>query len=37
MVTHDMEMVKYLNKRVIALEDGRVISDRMRGAEFNEA
>lgn len=37
MVTHDMEMVKYLNKRVIVLEDGRVISDRMRGAEFNEA
>lgn len=37
MVTHDMEMVKYLNKRVIALEDGRVNSDRMRGAEFNEA
>lgn len=37
MVTHDMEMVEYLNKRVIALEDGRVISDRMRGAEFNEA
>lgn len=37
MVTHDMEMVRYLNKRVIALEDGRVISDRMRGAEFNEA
>lgn len=37
MVTHDMEMVRYLSKRVIALEDGRVISDRMRGAEFNEA
>lgn len=37
MVTHDMEMVRFLNKRVIALEDGRVISDRMRGAEFNEA
>ncbi len=37
MVTHDMQMVKYLNKRVIALEAGRVISDRMRGAEFNEA
>lgn len=37
MVTHDVEMVRYLNKRVIALEDGRVISDRMRGAEFNEA
>lgn len=37
MVTHDMKMVRYLNKRVIALEDGRVISDRMRGAEFNEA
>lgn len=37
MVTHDMQMVKYLNKRVIALEAGRVISDRLRGAEFNEA
>lgn len=37
MVTHDMEMVRYLNKRVIALEAGRVVSDRMRGAEFHEA
>lgn len=37
MVTHDMQMVKYLNKRVIALEAGRVVSDRLRGAEFNEA
>lgn len=36
MVTHDMEMVKYLNKRVIALEAGRVINDQMRGAKFNE-
>lgn len=37
MVTHDMEMVRYLNKRVIALEAGRVVSDRSRGAEFHEA
>ncbi|WP_298704213.1 cell division ATP-binding protein FtsE [uncultured Veillonella sp.] len=37
MVTHDMQMVKYLNKRVIALEAGRVVNDRLRGAEFNEA
>ena len=37
MVTHDMEMVRYLNKRVIALEAGRVVSDRLRGAEFHEA
>ena len=37
MVTQDMEMVRYLNKRVIALEAGRVVSDRLRGAEFHEA
>ena len=36
MVTHDMDMVSYLNKRVIALEDGRVVSDQMRGAAFHE-
>lgn len=36
MVTHDMDMVSYLNKRVIALEGGRVVSDQMRGAEFHE-
>ena len=36
MVTHDMDMVSYLNKRVIALENGRVGSDQMRGAEFHE-
>ncbi|WP_126938177.1 cell division ATP-binding protein FtsE [Veillonella sp. CHU740] len=36
MVTHDMDMVSYLNKRVIALENGRVVSDQMRGAEFHE-
>ena len=29
MVTHDMDMVSYLNKRVIALEGGRVVSDQM--------
>ena len=36
MVTHDMDMVSYLNKRVIALENGHVVSDQMRGAEFHE-
>ena len=36
MVTHDMDMVSYLNKRVIALEGGRVVSDQMRGAVFHE-
>ena len=36
MVTHDMDMVSYLNKRVIALEGGRVVSDQMRGAAFHE-
>ena len=35
-VTHDMDMVSYLNKRVIALEGGRVVSDQMRGAAFHE-
>ena len=37
MVTHDMQMVQYLDKRVIALDAGRVVSDRLRVAEFNEA
>ena len=36
MVTHDVDMVSYLNKRVIALEGGRVVSDQMRGAAFHE-
>ena len=36
MVTHDMDMVSYLNKRVIALEGGRVVSDQMRGVAFHE-
>ena len=36
MVTHDMDRVSYLNKRVIALENGHVVSDQMRGAEFHE-
>ena len=36
MVTHDMDMVSYLNKRVIALEGGRVVSDQRRGAAFHE-
>ena len=37
MVTHNMDLVSYLNKRVIRLKDGRVLSDNMRGAEINEA
>ena len=36
MVTHNMDLVSYLNKRVIRLKDGRVQSDNMRGAEINE-
>lgn len=36
MVTHNMDLVTYLNKRVIALSEGRIISDNLRGAEFNE-
>lgn len=36
MVTHDMDIVSYLDKRVIAIEEGRVVSDRMRGAEYRE-
>lgn len=32
-----MDLVSYLNKRVIRLKDGRVLSDNMRGAEINEA
>ena len=37
MVTHNMDLVTYLNKRVIQLEGGRVKSDNLRGAAFNEA
>ena len=37
MVTHNMDLVSYLNKRVIRLKDGRVQSYNMRGAEINEA
>ena len=37
MVTHNMDLVSYLNKRVVRLKDGRVQSDNMRGAEINEA
>lgn len=32
MVTHDMDMVKYLNKRVIRIEHGRIAKELMRGA-----
>ena len=36
MITHNMDIVSYLNKRVIALENGRVVSDQLKGAAFNE-
>lgn len=36
MVTHDMDMVRYLNKRVISLSGGKVVNDGMRGAMFDE-
>lgn len=37
MITHNMDIVSYLNKRVIALENGRVVSDQLKGAAFNES
>lgn len=36
MITHNMDIVSYLNKRVIALENGRVVSYQLKGAAFNE-
>lgn len=36
MITHNMDIVSYLNKRVIALENGRIVSDQLKGAAFNE-
>ena len=36
MVTHDRELVDKMRKRVIALEDGRVIRDERRGGYANE-
>ncbi len=36
MVTHDMQMVKYLNKRVISLDQGRVVSDGKQGVASYE-
>lgn len=36
MITHNMDIVSYLNKRVIALENGRVVSDQLKGVAFNE-
>ena len=36
MITHNMDIVAYLNKRVIALENGRVVSDQLKGVAFNE-
>jgi len=37
MVTHDMGMVKYLNKRVIKLSEGRVVKDQLKGADLLES
>ena len=36
MITHNMDIVSYLNKRVIALENGRVVNDQLKGVAFNE-
>ena len=36
MVTHNMDIVSYLNQRVIALENSRVVRDQLKGAAFNE-
>ncbi len=35
--THDKEMVDVMRKRVVALEDGRVVRDRVRGVYADEA
>ena len=34
MVTHDMDVVRYLNKRVIRIEDGRISKEVKRGAQL---
>jgi cell division transport system ATP-binding protein len=34
--THDKEMVDVMRKRVVALEDGRIVRDRVRGAYADE-
>jgi cell division transport system ATP-binding protein len=34
--THDKEMVDVMRKRVVALEEGRVIRDKVRGAYADE-
>ena len=34
--THDKEMVDVMRKRVVALEDGRVVRDKVRGAYADE-
>ena len=36
MATHDAEVVTALRKRVVALEDGRVIRDEIGGAYHRE-
>jgi cell division transport system ATP-binding protein len=36
MVTHDREMVDKMRKRVIALEDGRLVRDERRGGYVTE-
>ncbi len=34
MVTHDMQMVSYVNKRVLTIAEGRVAKEETRGVEF---
>ena len=36
MVTHDREMVDKMRKRVIALEEGRLVRDERRGGYESE-
>ena len=37
MVTHDIEIVKKMNKRVILLDSGRVLKDYAEGTYNNES
>jgi len=34
--THDREMVDVMRKRVVALEEGRVVRDKVKGAYADE-
>lgn len=36
MVTHDKQMVDWMNKRVIEIVDGAIIRDELRGGYSNE-